>query len=232
MEAVEQAHIVSAITFELGKCFETTIRERMLQVLANVDPDLCAGVAEGLGLEPPKPSEPPADVDPSAALSQLGARWPVTGRTVGIVVGADADVAQVAAARDAVLAAGMVPLVVAPKGGKLGQASAALDVQRTYLTARSVEFDAILVAGAVPPAPDAQVPLDAKAGGKGGKGAKGTALVDPRIALMPGEAFRHAKTIGAWGAGSEVLPAAGCPAGAPGVVIGTDAPEVWREPPN
>jgi catalase len=221
MTPVEQAHIVSAITFELGKCYETAIRERMLQVLANVDPDLCAGVADGLGLEPPKPSEPLADVAPSPALSQIGERWPVLGRVVGIVVGPDPDVAQVAAARDAVTAAGMVPLVIGPKGGKIGiGGDGPLDVQRTFLTARSVEFDAILVAGAVPPAADANPVLDAKAGEKG---AGDAAPVDPRVVLMLGEAFRHAKAVGAWGPGADALAAAGCAPGAPGVVVASDA---------
>ena len=55
---LEQAHIVEAFTFELGKCYEQAIKERELQVLANVDADLCARVAAGLGL--PAPSGSPA----------------------------------------------------------------------------------------------------------------------------------------------------------------------------
>jgi catalase len=220
MTPVEQAHIVSAITFELGKCYETPIRERMLQVLANVDPDLCAGVAAGLGLEPPKPTEPLADVQPSPALSQLGERWPVLGRVVGIVVGDEPDVAQVAAAMEAATDAGLVPLVVGPKGGRIGTGGdGPLDVQRTFLTARSVEFDAILVAGRVPPAADATPVRDAKAGEKAPAG------VDPRVALMLGEAFRHAKAVGGWGAGAEVLSAAGYPPDAAGVVVASDGAE-------
>ena len=50
---LEQAHLVEAFTFELGKCYEQAIKERELQVLANVDADLCAQVAAGLGLPAP-----------------------------------------------------------------------------------------------------------------------------------------------------------------------------------
>ncbi len=216
MTPAEQAHIVAAYTFELGKCFHTTIRERVLGVLANIDNELCAGVAAGLGLDPPKASERLARVQPSPALSQLGLEWPVTGRTLGIVVGPDPDVASVAQARDAALRAGITPLIIAPRGGKIGTGKAALDVQRTYLTARSVEFDAILVAGAVPPAPDALVSRDAKAG-------EPTSGVDPRIVLMLGEAFRHAKAVGGWAGSTDVLAAAGVLDGIPGVVAATDA---------
>ena len=51
---VEQAHVVEALTFELGKVFEQTIKERELLVLADVDADLCGQVARGLGLPAPK----------------------------------------------------------------------------------------------------------------------------------------------------------------------------------
>ncbi len=53
---VERAHIVEAFTFELGKCYEQAVKERELAVLADVDADLCAQVAAGLGLPAPKGS--------------------------------------------------------------------------------------------------------------------------------------------------------------------------------
>ena len=53
LSPVEQAHVVEAFTFELGKCYEQAIKERELEVLANVDADLCAQVAAGLGLPAP-----------------------------------------------------------------------------------------------------------------------------------------------------------------------------------
>ena len=45
--------LVEAFTFELGKVYEQRIKERELTVLANVDADLCAQVAAGLGLPAP-----------------------------------------------------------------------------------------------------------------------------------------------------------------------------------
>ena len=215
MTPVEQDHIVAAYTFELSKCYETAIRERALTTIANIDEDLCARVAEGLGLEPPKPSVPLAEVQPSAALSQLGGQWPIDGRMVGIVVGPSPDLAGVSAAREAALAAGLVPLLVAPSGGKLVADGVELDVQRTYANARSVEFDAVILAGSVPPAPDALPGLDAKAG------AGRTPEVDPRITLLIDETYRHAKAIAGAGPGTAVLSALGA-AGQPGVVQAPD----------
>ena len=68
------------------------------------------------------------------------------------------------------------------------------------LTTSSVEYDALVVAG--------------------GTSAEVLAR-DPYMAVNLGEAYRHYKTIGAWGEGIDVLDSAGLPAGAPGVVSST-----------
>jgi catalase len=218
MSPVEQEHIIRAYTFELGKCYEQAIKERQLRCLANIDPVLCAQVATGLGLPAPEPTVPLADVTPSPALSQVGAQWPGDGRIVGIVVGPDSDLDDVGAVRRAVFAAGMVPLLIAPHGGTVG----GMPVQRTFATARSVEFDAVLLAGTPAPAPDALPARDAKAG------AAGPATVDPRVVLLVEEAWRHAKAIGAWGAGATVLTLTGV-AGTPGVVTAGSGDAAFAE---
>ena len=93
-----------------------------------------------------------------------------------------------------------------------------MPVQRTYLTARSTEFDAVVVAASGAAATDAVDSLDAKAGNP-----EGHPSLDPRITLLLAEAFRHSKAIGAWGDGAAVLQAAGVPVDAPGVVVGGGA---------
>jgi catalase len=220
LSPVEQDHVVQAYTFELGKCFETAVRERQLRALANIDARLCAAVAAGLGLPAPQPSEAPAGSGTSPALSQLAGTWPVAGRVLGIVADGTSDPAVVDAAREAAAAAGMVPLVVAPSGGFLDGGE--VPVQRTYLTARSIEFDALLLAGTSEPAPDARQGLDAKAAGAADH------AVDPRVGLLLTEAFRHAKAIAGLDGSEAVLTAAGIPTEAPGVVLG-DVPAVMEE---
>jgi catalase len=218
MSPVEQEHIIRAYTFELGKCYEQPIRERQLLALANIDPMLCAQVATGLGLPAPAPTVPFVEVAPSPALSQVGGAWPADGRTVGIVVDPAGDLDGLAGLRETVFAAGMVPLLIAPHGGLVG----GVPVQRTFATARSVEFDALLLGGAPVPAPDAIPARDAKAG------AAGSRSVDPRVLLMVEECWRHAKAIGAWGAGGTVLTAAGVD-GSPGVIAGDAAADVFAD---
>jgi len=217
---VEQDHVIQAYTFELGKCYEKPIRERQLLALANIDAGLCAAVAQGLGMPAPAATAEVADAAPSPALSQLGGTWPVKGRVVGIVADESSDLETVRAARDALDAAGIVPLVIAPSGGFLGaDGDGGIAVQRTYLTARSTEFDAVLMAGSALPAADAEQGLDAKAGEPG-------VSVDPRVALLVSESFRHAKAIGGWGSGTAVVDGSTIPQDAPGVVFGDSAEDV------
>lgn len=200
MTPVEQEHIINAYAFELGKCYEQAVKERQLLALANIDAELCSEVAAALGLPIPKPTVEYDEPEASPALSQLGETWPTDGRMIGIVVGTPGEVEAVESVRRDVLAAGMVPLVIGPHGGDLGSG---LVAQRTYATARSVEFDAILVASAAPPAADAMMARDAEAGTPG-------VVTDPRVLLLLQECFRHCKAVGSWGNGNAVVAESGC----------------------
>jgi catalase len=191
---LEQAHIVEAFTFELGKCFEQSIKERELQVLANVDADLCAQVAAGLGLPAPD-GHPAPDTALSPALSQIVTEpGPIAGRKIGIIADAGADLAGIGKVRAAAAKLGATALVIAPVGGVLGSGAGAETVDRTLLTTRSVEFDALVVAGGTTPADDI------------------------KLTVLLQEAFRHCKALGAWGSGAAILEAAGITAADPGVV--------------
>lgn len=215
MTPPEREHIIAAYTFELNKCYEQAVKERTLKVLANIDPQLCEQVAAGLGLPAPEATVPLVAADASPALSQVGGAWPLDGRVIGIVADEAADLGGVRVARQAVLGAGMVPLVIAPAGGTLG-AGDPIAVQRTFGTARSVEFDALLCAGAPAPGDDAYGARDAKAG-VGGEGP------DPRVLLLFTEAYRHGKAVGGWNGVPELLEAAGIASDGPGVIVTEDA---------
>ncbi|MFJ6698253.1 catalase [Streptomyces sp. NPDC091272] len=220
MSDVEREHIIAAYTFELNKCYEQAVKERALRVLANIDPVLCQEVATGLGLPAPEATVKLVDPAPSPALSQVGGVWPLDGRIIGIVAGESDDLAGVRSVREAVLDAGMVPLVIAPTGGKLDDGNGEpVTVQRTFTTARSVEFDAILLAGTPRAGADAYGARDAKAD------ELHAVVTDPRVLLLLAEAFRHGKAIGGWSDARTALTAAGVPEDAPGVVNSETASE-------
>ena len=195
LSLIEQTHVVEAFTFELGKVYEQAIKERELQVLANVDTDLCEQVAAGLGLPAPK-GKPAHDVVVSPALVQILAEpGPIDGRKIGIIADAGSDLAGVAALIKAVEGLGVTALVIAPVGGVLNAGRRKITADRTLATARSIEFDALVVAGGTTPSRDI------------------------KLVVLLQEAFRHCKTLAAWGDGAAVLKAAGISVRDPGVEV-------------
>lgn len=195
LSPIEQAHVVEAFTFELGKVYEKTIKERELQVLANVDTDLCDQVAAGLGLAAPK-GKPARDVLVSPALGQiLAVPGGVDGRKIGIIADAGSDLAGIAKLVKATAALGVTAQVIAPVGGELKSGRRTLTVDRTLATTRSIEFDALVVAAGTAPAPDI------------------------KLVVLLQEAFRHCKALAAWGDGIEVLKSAKIPLRGPGIEI-------------
>ncbi|MDN5686654.1 MAG: catalase [Brachybacterium sp.] len=214
MTLIERDHIIDAYSFELGKCYENVIRERQLQCLANIDGELCSRVAAALGMAAPEPTvaadgESDGQVVTSGPLSQLGGTWPTDGRMIGIVVDPEDDNSGLLALHEKIVADSMTPLVIAPHGGEV----AGVPVGRTFATAASVEFDALLLAGAPLTAPDARPSVDPKAG------ALGSGAIEPRVGKLIDECWRHAKAMGAWGEGRGALEAHTGSGGA-GIVLG------------
>jgi catalase len=221
--APEQDHIVEALRFELGKVERPYIRERMLGLLDCVSSDLAARVAEGFGLAaiprvaPPLNHHIPADGNPewfasrsgrkpverSAALSMADTpKQTVRTRRVSILAADGVDAESLRNVREALLAEGALPVLVAPRLGPLVDSDGGAHwVEQSLLTGSSVLFDAVYVPG--------------------GLGA--TALAEERDAVdWVAEAYRHCKPIGASEAGVEILRLANAGLEAEGVLTTGD----------
>ncbi|AQR61287.1 catalase HPII [Brevundimonas sp. LM2] len=144
----EQAHLASALVFELSKVTLEHVRLRVLANLQNVDDSLAQRVADGLNMDLPKPSEAasePFDMDDSPALRIIG-KYPDTlnGRLVGIVVADGSDGAIVDQVRAAAEAEGATVQIIAPKvGGAVLEDETILKADRQLAGAPSVLFDAV-----------------------------------------------------------------------------------------
>ena len=90
--AHEQAHIASALVFELSKVETLHVREAMVGHLLHIDDDLAQRVADGLALaspaaQPPAAAAPIMDMDASPALQIIGKmKDTLEGRAVGILI--------------------------------------------------------------------------------------------------------------------------------------------------
>jgi len=145
---IEQAHLASAMVFELSKVVIEAVRLRVLANVQNVDAGLAKRVAEGLNMDLPpksKAAAAPQDMEPSPALRLIG-KYPdsLVGRMVAILVTDGADGAVVAAVRDAVERAGAAVKIVAPKiGGVTLKGGKKLAADGQLAGTPSVLFDAV-----------------------------------------------------------------------------------------
>ena len=125
MDPAEQAHIASALVFELSKVSLEHIRIAMMANLRNVDEDLAQRVADGLAMDLPpasKTAAPVLDMAPSPALRIIRGpleKHTLEGRTVGILIADGTDAGELKAVQDAVKAAGGTAMTIAPKVGKV-----------------------------------------------------------------------------------------------------------------
>lgn len=147
----EQAHIASALVFELSKVEHVHVRQAIVAHLRHIEEDLAIRVANGLALEK-LPSAPPAaapvqDLALSPALQIIGKmKNTLMGRTIGILVADGSDGTVINQMRKAVTDAGAAVKIVAPKvgGAKLADGSI-LAADGQLAGTPSVMFDAVAV---------------------------------------------------------------------------------------
>jgi len=214
----EQRHIRNAFRFELTKVQVPAVRERVVAMLLNVDPDLAKGLASDLGMAVPKPmpralkSTPKPEVVHSPPLSLLARPGDGSIRTrhVAILVAGGVDGAAATALHAGLTAEGAVPRYL---GARLGTVTTAggdeLEVEGTLETMPAVLFDAVAV-------PGGQKAL-AELGASG------------HVAEFLKDQYRHAKPLLALGGAAELFELAGVssrlPSGAPdpGVLLEKEA---------
>ena len=193
--APEQAHMASALVFELSKVGTVHVREAIVGHLRHVDADLAKRVAAGLGMDalPPAPAAAvkPKDMPLSPALQIIGKmKDTLEGRCVGILIADGSDAAVIRALRKAAEDGGASVKIVAPKvgGAKLSDGKT-LPADGQLAGTPSVVFDAIAL-------------VLSDAGGK--QLAQEAAAVD-----FVRDAFGHLKAIAADAGAQAVLKAAG-----------------------
>jgi catalase len=149
--AYEQAHIASALVFELSKVEHPHIREAMVGHLLHIEKDLAQRVAAGLGFaslpDAPVAAAPVKKMAPSPALQIIGKmKDTLAGRAVGILIAEGSDAAVIGKIKKAATDAGASVKIVAPKvgGTKLADGSM-LAADGQLAGSPSVLFDAVAV---------------------------------------------------------------------------------------
>ena len=117
---IEQAHIASALVFELSKVETPSVREAVVGQLQPIDMALAERVAKGLGMQQLPPAAPAAqpakDLPLSPALRIIDRMQPtLAGRCIGLLVDDGSNAETIATLRQAVEHAGARLKIIAPR---------------------------------------------------------------------------------------------------------------------
>jgi catalase len=196
----EKAHIVRAFRFELTKVQVPAIRERTVSMLRNVSDELAQAVADGLGIDLPRPMprvmEPPAPEvteSPALSLTSRPGDGSIRGRRIAVLIAPGVTGASVTKAQAALERGGaVVRLVAARLGGVETAEEDVLEPDATLETVPSVLFDAVVV-------PDGEA------------AAETLASLGHAVEFLKDQ-YRHCKPILIQGAGEALAVKAGIPA--------------------
>ena len=150
----EKAHIIGGFRFELSKLTVPAIRERMVASLVNVSAELAAAVAEGLGLDVPSampralehPTRPEVTKSPALSLTHLPGDGGIRTRKIAILAADGVNGKSIAALQVALMKAGAVPVVIAPRIGAVKTADGVtFDASGSLENSAPVLFDALVL---------------------------------------------------------------------------------------
>ncbi len=197
----ERAHLIKAFRFELSKVERPAIRERAVDLFMNVDADFALEIAAGLGLDEvmrnkaPKRPEPKAKpMKPSPAISlENQPKDSIRTRKVAVLACDGAEAADVLGIQAALSKQGAVAHIIADRMGSLKLSDGSMvAIDQTLLTASSTMYDAVYVPG--------------------GEASARVLTSRNEATEFVREAYNHAKTIGATGAGESLLAESQVPA--------------------
>ena len=147
----EQAHIASALVFELSKVEHVHVRKAMVGHLRHIEEDLAKRVAVGLAFDKMPDAQvtaaPVQKMNLSPALQIIGKmKDTLMGRTIGILIADGSDGAVVKKIKKAATDAGAAVKIVAPKVGGATLADGSMLAADGQLAGTpSVLFDAVAV---------------------------------------------------------------------------------------
>lgn len=191
----EQAHLVAAAQFELGKVNSKEVREREIALFTHVDPDLARRVAAAIGVTIPSDfqrpgSQPPINrrgIEQSPALSMENTvKNTIKSRRIAVLAADGVDESTLQMVKKALTERGAHVEVIAKALGTIkGAGGQEIPVDKNAITSASVMYDAVFVPG--------------------GQESVDQLVQQGNARLFIAEAYKHAKTIAAIGAGITLL---------------------------
>jgi catalase len=196
MSEPEKAHLIKAFQFEVGKVMDPEIRKAVVEEFNNVDGDLAIQIAKGVGVPIPEQKggskitkESP---NVSQELTEHTAKNSIKSREIAVLATEGYNYEDVSQVFQALKNAGThMDLISKYRGMMKSSSGEEIEVDKNYLTAASVMYDAVYV-------PRGKVSIDT------------LKIQDDAIHLI-NEAFRHCKPLRATREGIQLSKVANFP---------------------
>ena len=147
MSVPEKQHIINAFSFEVGKVKDKQVKQRVVDMFANVNLELATAFAINIGATPPTTGGSKV-TKASPALSQENTPKSAKTRRVAVIIAEGFDYTQVNTVLGDLIAAGAQPAILSDKQGLITSSNGSqLEALHTFTTDASVVFDAVYVDG-------------------------------------------------------------------------------------
>lgn len=188
MSAAEKRHIVEAFQFEVGKVMDANVRQKAVDMFANVSIDLANQIAAGISAQPPASGTTAAVTTTSPALSMENTAKSAQTRKVAILAEDGFAYDQTASVMDYLKNAGVQSEIISSRQGTItSEDGRQLTACQSYKTASAVLYDAMYIPG--------------------GKMSAQTQIQQNDTKAFVMDMFMHCKPIGAFNEGADVISA-------------------------
>jgi catalase len=186
MSAAEKQHIIEAFHFEVGSVMDKQIKQRVVDMFNNVDGQLAAQIAIGVGANPPTTLGGSGMSDTSPAVSQENTIKGAKTRKVAILLENGFNNSELTQVIKAFNEAAIQTEIVSKNIGMLtSMEGEQMEVDKNYFTTGSIKYDAVYIPG--------------------GQQSINSLMTQGDSVHFINEAFKHAKTIGASNEGVDLL---------------------------
>ncbi|MUV38627.1 Catalase [Lentibacillus sp. JNUCC-1] len=147
MSSVEKQHIVETFIFHLGYVQSEMVRQKVVDMFANVDQEMAAAIAADVGVNPPSHGNVPVSKS-SPVLSESNSPSYAYTRKVGILIADGFNGEEVRRTLDAFKQHGVFTEVVSSKLGPIkGSDGTTVKAEKTFVSTYSVLYDALYIVG-------------------------------------------------------------------------------------
>jgi len=147
LSPVEKDDLVRTFIFHLGKVTDQSIRQRNVDMFANVDQKMAAMIADGIGANPPRSGNVP-ETAVSPVLSMGSTTCSAATQKVGVIIAEGFEDAEVMGCIEALEQKGAFVEIISEKLGSVtGRGGTELEVDKLFITTHPALFDSLYIVG-------------------------------------------------------------------------------------